>query len=117
MFARKLMFCNVYNNTRKTDHICAKALPSVHAYVSSKVRGRNRGVLMSKGAFIYIHIYICIDPSLLNYAISTQIWPVYFQEFSWTDIANIYDASSFLGRLSGQSLQVRAEIVYIYFLY
>ena len=57
---------------------------------------------------------ICIDPSLLNYAISTQIWPMYFQEFSWTDIANIYDASSFLGRLSGQSLQVRVEIVYIY---
>ena len=42
---------------------------------------------------------------------------MYFQEFSWTDIANIYDASSFLGRLSGQSLQVRAEIVYIYDLY
>ena len=73
---------------------------------------------MSMGAFIYINICICIDPSLLNYAISTQIWPnIYFQEFSWTDIANIYDASSFLGRLSGQSLQVRAEIVHIYFLY
>ena len=72
---------------------------------------------MLMGAFTFIHMYICIDPSLLNYAISTQIWLVYFQEFSWTDIANIYDASSFLGRLSGQSLQVRAEIVYIYDLY